>query len=260
VAHQTDAVLRYFFGSPKAAVVALFLAAAGIVLLAVKRRPSAILLVSPFLLGATAGLLGLYPFSESRHSAYLIPFRAAAIGVAVSTLTLGRFWPTLAAAGLLTVLFSRTPVWLAPARSLTEMNVAMDRIRATIAPGSLVFADARMEALLGYYLGRGAFSTGRRGIEHFRESSPAQYCIVASPLWDPDARTFVDEVERMIRVYRVPAGQPVWVTRLGLEGDPTRELFRRFDGAVFPERSGSVLIFQVWPRDGGTGVLNGAAP
>jgi hypothetical protein len=248
VVRQTEALFRYFFGSPLAAAVAFLLAVAGLVLLAVKRRPSAVLLVFPFVLGATAGLLGLYPFSESRHSIYLVPFLAAAIGVALSAVTAGRFWPTLLATAGVAALFWRTPVWLAPPRSLTGMNVSMDRVRAAIAPGSLVFADARMGALMGYYLGRGEFNTGRRGLEHFRESNAGRYCIVASPLWDPDAGTFVDEVERMIRAYQVPAGQAFWVLRLGLEGDPTRELLRRFDGAVIRERSGEVLFFEIWPR------------
>lgn len=249
VAHQTEAVFRYFFGSPLAAAIALLLAVAGVVLLAVRRRTSAVLLVLPFVLGATAGLLGLYPFSETRHSIYLIPFVAAAIGVALSALTAGRFWPTLLATAGVAALFWRAPVWLAPPQSLSGMNVAMDRVRAAIQPGSLVFADARMGALLGYYLGRGAFSTGRRGLERFWESNAGHYCIVVSRLWDPDARTFVDEIERMIRVYRVPAGQPFWVTHLGLPAEPTRELFRRFDGAVFPKRFGEVLVFEVWPQE-----------
>jgi hypothetical protein len=250
VVHQTEAMFRYFFGSPLAAAVAFLLAVAGVVLLAVRRRISAVLLVLlPFVLGATAGLLGLYPFSESRHTIYLVPFLAAAIGVALSALTAGRFWPTLLATAGVAVLFWREPVWMAPPQSLTGMNVAMDRVRAAIVPGSLVFADSRMGALLGYYLGRGEFSTVRTVLEPFWESDTGHYCIVVSRIWDPDARTFVDEIERMIKVYRVPAGQPFWVTHLGLPADPTRELFRRFDGGVIPARFGEVLLFEVWPQE-----------
>jgi hypothetical protein len=111
-----------------------------------------------------------------------------------------------------------------------------------------MFVDDRTAALLEYYLGRKGFSTRRSGPDRFWESTPGNYCIVASPLWDPDAKTFVDEVIRMMSAYRLPAGQRLWVMHLGAPGDPTREFLRRFDGAVIADRFGDILVFQVWPQ------------
>jgi Predicted membrane protein len=71
---QTADLSRYLFGSRLAAAVVILLAAAGVVSLALKRRPSALLVALPCLLGAACGLTALYPFGGTRHSAYLLPF------------------------------------------------------------------------------------------------------------------------------------------------------------------------------------------
>jgi len=246
---QLGALSGYFFGSPRAAAVALSLAVAGVVILAARRRASAVLLVLPCVLGLGAGLLDLYPFSETRHSAYLLPFVSAAIGVALSALSAGRFWSVFLVAGLISLSW-RTPVWMAPARSLSQMDLAVERLRGAVQPGNLVFTDSRMGAVLRYYLGRNELSTETYVPERFWESNAGNYCLIASPLWDPGSKAFVDEAERMIQVYGGSVGQHFWVAHLGSVGDPTMELFRRFDGTVVRNRVGDLSLFEVWrPRD-----------
>ena len=242
---QLRALSGYFFGSPRAAVVASFLAVAGVVILAARRLASAVVLVVPCVLGLAAGLLDLYPFSETRHSAYLLPFVSAAIGVALSALCAGRFWSALLVTGVISLSW-RTPVWMAPARSLSRMNLAVEQLRGVVQPGNLIFTDSRLGSVLRYYLGRNELSTETYVPERFWESSAGSYCLIASPLWEPGAKAFVDEAERMIQVYGGSVGQHFWVAHLGSVGDPTMELVRRFDGTVVRKGIGDLSLFEVW--------------
>jgi hypothetical protein len=249
VVRQTAAVFRYFFGSPIAAAISFLLAAAGVVHLALRRHPSVLLIVVPFLSGAAAGVLGLYPFGGTRHSSYLLPFAAAAIAVAVSTFSVRRPWSLLLPCAALVPLLWGTADWPAPRQSLLPLNAAMDQLRKVVPAGSLIFTDYRTGTVISYYIGRNESSIRRSGLDHFRESEAGSYCIVRSPLWTPDQKALCDEVERLIRVYGLPPAQRFWVIRSGGEFDLTRELNRRFPGHVFPvlPRLGDMPIAEVWP-------------
>ncbi len=231
---QTAAVFRYFFGTPTAVAIALVLAAAGVLHLALRRQPSVLLIGLPFLSGAAAGVLGLYPFGGTRHSSYLLPFTAAAIAVAISAFAATRpGWRVLLCAALVP-LFWGTPDWSAPPESLSPLNAAMGQLRRAIPAGSLIFTDYRTGAVISYYLGRNEPNVPRSGLDHFLASDTGSYCVIRSPLWTPDPKGLCDEVERFIRVYAPPPGQRFWVVRSGSEFDLTRELSRRFPECVFP--------------------------
>jgi hypothetical protein len=248
VVRQTAAVFRYFFGSPIAAAIAFLLAAAGVVHLALRRRPSVLLIVLPILSSTVAGMLGLYPFGGTRHSSYLLPFTAAAIAVAVSAFSVRRPWSLLLPCAALVPLLWGTADWSAPRQSLLPLNVAMDRLRKVVPAGSLIFTDYRTSAVISFYLGRNESNIQRSGLDHFREREAGSYCIVRSPLWTPDPKAFGDEVERLIRVYGLPPGQRFWVIRQGGEFDLTLEFGRRFPGSVFPVlRLGDMSAVEFWP-------------
>ncbi len=248
VARQTVLIFRGFFGSA-AGMAALGLAVAGVLVLAARRHPSAILLALPYLLGVVAGMLGLYPFTEFRHSVYLLPFFAAAIGVALAALAAWR-WAIWLVAVLLVPLYWPTIPWPAASQGVAAMDDAMKQLRGTIPSGSLLFTDHRSKVLLSYYLGRDKVSTERFGPLRFWDEDVGPYCVVASPLWTPDAKRFGEEAERFRRVYRPPAGRPFWAVRLGTEFEPVSAL-RHFPGSVFPvPRAGNVCIAEVWPREG----------
>ena len=248
VARQTVLVFREFFGSA-AGVAALGLAVAGVFVLAVRRHPSFALITLPYSLGVVAGMLGLYPFTETRHSAYLLPFFAAAIGVALAALAAWRRWAIGLAAVILVPLYWPTIPWPAASRGVAAMESATFELRRTIPSGSLLFTDHRSKVLLTYYLDRERRSTERFGPRRLWEEEVGPYCIVASPTWTPDAKKFGEEAERFLRVYGPPAGQPFWAVRLGTEFEPISAL-GHFPGSVFPvPRAGSICIAQVWPRE-----------
>lgn len=89
------------FSTPAAGIVAGLLLLCGAALLAARRQPSTILLISPFALAGAGGLLRLYPYGGSRHSIDLGLYACAAIGVALARLSVDRPWVALALAALL---------------------------------------------------------------------------------------------------------------------------------------------------------------
>jgi hypothetical protein len=246
---QTTAVFRYCFGSSAGAAVAFAFFLAGIVHLARRRRPSAILLALPFLLGLGAGLLRLYPYGGTRHSAYLLPFACAAIGVSVAAGGRRRLWLAILTAAVLFPLLFGKPIWSAPRRSLPKMKLAIARIRKAAPPGSLLFADYRTAAVLSYYLGWREHDPERQGPERFWETDTGAYCLVRSQFWTPGPKLLGDEVDRLIKVYRLPPNQRFWVIRQGGEYDLAWELARRFPGSVFPvlPRLGDMSAVEIWP-------------
>lgn len=109
LARQTAAVFTFVYSSRAAGIIGLVLFAGGLVGLALRLKPAAILLAAPFVLGAAAGLLALYPYGGTRHSAYLVPFACAGAGVSLARLSGNRLWVAYAlAAALLPAAFA---VW-----------------------------------------------------------------------------------------------------------------------------------------------------
>ncbi len=237
---QTAAVSRYLVGSRIAAAVASVFAAAGVVSLALQRRPSALLLALPLLLGAAFALMALYPFGRTRHSAYLLPFAGAAVGAAVSAFSARRHRVLLSGIALLPLLWGR-PDWSSPPQSLPLTKAAIDRLR-TIAPhGSLLWTDRQTGSVIRYYLGAYGPSAG----------PPRDYRIVRSPVWASDPEKLGEEIERLIGIYRLSAGQRLWMIRLSLEDDSMAALVRRVPAAAFSVvgRFGDILIVEVRLRD-----------
>jgi hypothetical protein len=229
IAGQTVALFRFLLGSPVAGLVGLTMAAAGIVLLASRRRPEAVLLAFPFLLGAAAALIGVYPYGGTRHSAHLLLFASAAIGVSGAIVARARLWPAfLLTAALAPVSCSAIPT----SQDRARMNAAMGRLRSAAPPGSLLFSDHRTGALLSYYLGKDDVNVVGPGRARFWESRAGAYRLIGSPVWSFDGRALTLELRRLIQVYRLPVGQAVWVVQIGFEYTPASELSRHYSASI----------------------------
>jgi hypothetical protein len=196
------------------------MAAVGVLLLAAKRRwRSALLLVLPWVLGALAGLLRLYPFSSTRHSIYLLPFASAAVGVTLSALVADKLPLAFLATVALFPFYRPGPVWPAAPTNLSRINVAIEEIRKRVPEGSLVFCDYNTYLLLRYYLGRDSFSTEEPGPAGFSERNSGGYCVVGDPNWSLNSKTFGERFAKFISLYRLAPGQRVWVMCWGFEVD-----------------------------------------
>lgn len=230
VARQTSAFFRALLGSRAAAVVGVVAVAAGIFLLALRKRPAALLLALPFLLGAAAGLAGLYPYGGNRHSSHLLLFAAGAIGVAAAAAS-RRLWPAL-----LLGIFLGWASWSSrpdpPVRDLAHMSAAIDAIRSNAPAGSLLFGDRHSGLTLSYYLGGSDYFRENPRRLPFWKSGAGGYRLIGSYAWVFNPNRFASELERLIEAYRLPPGQRVWIVHLGREIDPALVLSERFPGAV----------------------------
>ena len=98
---QTLSLFHYAFSATAAGVVALFLFASGVAMLASRRSPAALLLALPVLFAAAGGVLDLYPYGGTRHSVDLVLFTAAGASVALSRWSGDRRWVAVAVAAAL---------------------------------------------------------------------------------------------------------------------------------------------------------------
>jgi uncharacterized membrane protein len=107
LARQTATVFTFVYSARAAGILGLVFFAGAVAGLAVRLKPAAILLAAPFVLSAAAGLLAIYPYGGTRHSAHLFPFVCAGAGVALARLSGERWWVAYAlAAALLPAAFA----------------------------------------------------------------------------------------------------------------------------------------------------------
>jgi Dolichyl-phosphate-mannose-protein mannosyltransferase len=238
---QSFSLFRYLFGSPVAAIVALGFAAVGILVLALGRKPSAVLLVLPGLIGAVAGLARLYPFGGTRHSAYVLPFVGAAFGAAAAKFQ-EKWSPALFVSGAAVVpLLFGTPDWSSPAHSLPQMRAAIASLQRAVPPGGLLLADNRTRLVLRYYLVEE--ESGARSVRN-------SYRIVRYPAWASRPEKLAAEVRRIVETHRLSAGKRFWLARLGSDYDPSADLARLFPGDLVRVvvRQGDVLVVEILLR------------
>ena len=229
---QTADVFRYLGGSAAAGTAAALLALAGLAILAARRSAAVLLLALPFLLDAGAALLDVYPYGGTRHSAFLLLFASAAIGLALSRLTAGRLWPAAVLVAVLAPL-SLSAVLKAPGRgSAGRMREDIEGFRAAAPAGSLVFVDLETGRLLDYYLGRRAWTALGSGREGFWESPAGGYRIVGTPIWNATEYVLGNELKRLVEAYRLPSGQAIWVIHIGPGYDLSSAVSRPFPGAA----------------------------
>ncbi|HEX9148716.1 MAG TPA: glycosyltransferase family 39 protein [Thermoanaerobaculia bacterium] len=244
LARQTSAFFRALFGSPAAAFVGLTAVALGIALLVSRKRPAALLLALPFLLGAAGGLARLYPYGGTRHAAYLMPFAAVAFGVAAAATT-GRLWPALLVGVMLagssgSEIASRRP-------NITEMKAAVEAIRAAAAPGSLLFSDLHTGLTLSYYLGGSDFFHENPTPTHFWKSGAGGYRLVGSHQWAFNAKRFSSELQQFIESYSLSSGQTVWIIHVGPELNPAQVLSQQYPTARLTHKFqfGDIAVVEV---------------
>lgn len=101
VARQTLALFQYLFSARAAGAAALLLFAGGVVWIATRRPALAALLAIPFVLASAGGLLAVYPYGGTRHSADLALFACSGTAAALTRATGERLWVAVAAAAAL---------------------------------------------------------------------------------------------------------------------------------------------------------------
>ncbi|MCC6364106.1 MAG: glycosyltransferase family 39 protein [Bryobacterales bacterium] len=226
VARQSVAVSEYLFGLRWLAAAGVLLYVTGVAWLGSGRdkavphsRWTCMLLGLPPVLGCVLGLMKLYPYGASRHSAIYLPFLAAGAGYGLALAAGKRMWVVAALAVALVppwMVFAYRNAWYIPGEdeTIARMESAMAYVRS-LPKGSILFTDHASLIELGYYLGRDVYSPyhGRGpGLVEFRYDGYRVASLASA--WEMDAKEFVPAFNELLRRYRVRP-EEVWVFDYG---------------------------------------------
>ncbi|MCC6391029.1 MAG: glycosyltransferase family 39 protein [Bryobacterales bacterium] len=243
-ARQSVAVFEYLFGLHRVAAAAVLLNVAGLAWLGSGRdkpvphsRWVCLLLGLPPVLGCLLGMMKLYPYGASRHSAMFLPFLAAGAGYGLALIAGKRLWVVAALTAALVppwMVFAYRNAWYIPGEdeTIAKMESAMEYVRS-LPKGATIFADHVSLIELGYYLGREVYSPyhGRGpGLVEFRYEG---YRVVSmSSSWEMDAKELVSTFNELLRRYRLRP-EEMWVFDYG--GDNlARQLAVTYPGIKTP--------------------------
>jgi hypothetical protein len=170
-----------------------------------------------------AGVLGLYPYSATRHSAFLITILVAGISYPLGRLAGRRLWPVLLGVVLL------MPVWYARygqygagwfigrndvRRAL--MPEAMDYVRRVAAPGDVIFSDIETQYMLKRYLPGRCSAAAEHSPAGFTEYAMGGYQLVCPAfIWQFWPTGFGDQFHALAESYGLKYGDTICVPSAG---------------------------------------------
>lgn len=176
----------------------------------VSQRYFLLIVLLPFAIGSLAGLSGVYPFAGSRHVAYLLPFAAAAVGLAAATLTREQTPYVMIAAGI------AVPLWLwrtVPANDPARM--ARANLGAAIAyldsrpADAPILVDFQTWQVLAHY--KGVQLGGRAGpLERLRIGERPAFGTQWGT-WALTDRNLSWVMHKTVEVAPLNPGQELWV-------------------------------------------------
>ncbi len=180
----------------------------------------AIFFLLPFVLNCVAGLLGVYPFGGTRHSALLVIFGVAAISFALVELlkqiTVGYLTTALIIVASC-VIFGKPhdPYIVRTDQSHAQMDRSLAFIQERIPHSVPIFVDVQARLLLGYYLCRQQQGLAEAPPQDFDVLECGGYQIITANLWMLTPETFQSYWSQMIRTYDLNPGDTVWVIQEG---------------------------------------------
>jgi 4-amino-4-deoxy-L-arabinose transferase-like glycosyltransferase len=148
----------------------------------------ALLLVLPFCVACLGAIFHLFPYGDTRHTAFLGLSIAAVLGTAIARMARNRMLPILILS--LPMIF----IWntLAPDPSLTvpryrhhlsAMHDAVQFLGNSVPPGSVIVTDAGTDLTMGYYLGCPDYAYDR-AVEPYRMRECARLHFVIAPTFE----------------------------------------------------------------------------
>jgi hypothetical protein len=217
-------------------------------------RQLALLLGLPFLVNCIAALAGLYPYGGTRHSAVLALFGLGGASIGLSRLKTARAWitPVIVAAGLAVCNFFPAPPPPIKARNHTRilMLEAVDTLRRSAAPGSILFADYQSGLLLGYYAcGHGVVQMFPPFAPFAQDDCGPYRVITARPQeWKFYADDLPAQLAGVAQTYGLAPGTKLWLFDGGWNTDTAPALRKqlRETGGTAPLSYGeNILLCQV---------------
>jgi hypothetical protein len=260
VAAQTLRVFTYLLSHGVGGTLTLLAFVLGIISLlkrtnvASEERPTArqlaLLFALPFAANCVAALAGLYPYGGTRHNSFLAVFALSGASIGLALWKPKRKW-----IGPLTVLiclavcnFFPSPPPLIRARNHRHvlMEQAMNAMRASVSPGSLLFADYQSGLLLGYYLcGHGVVQIFPPLQPYVRSECGPYTAFTARPEeWKFYAEDFPSQVTRLAQTYQLAPGTKLWLFDAGWIVDSTPALRQQLQqlGCSRPQSFGENVL------------------
>jgi len=257
---QTVRVFTFLFSHGLFGTLALLVFLAGIVSLLRGKRPGnqhgptprelGLLIALPFAINCGVAVAGLYPYGGTRHNVFLALFAVTGICIGLAAGRPGRPWVRLFVilAALAVCNFFPAPPPLIRARNHSRalMGAAMEALRHSVPPASVIFSDYESGLLLGYYAcGHGVVQVFPPYQTFSRTDCGAYTVIAARPQqWKFYADDLPSELATIRETYGLPAGSKIWLFSAGWITDSTPALsaeLRQF-GCSQPRRFGENIF------------------
>jgi hypothetical protein len=260
IAAQTLRVFTYLLSHGLCGTLALLAFLIGIIsLLKWKRvsgepRPSprelALLLGLPFVVNCGAALAGLYPYGGTRHNAFLALFALSGVAIGLSVRTPTREWikPLIVVTCLAVCNFFPAPPPLIRPRNHHRvlMEQAMNYLRQSAPPGSIILADHESGLLLGYYACRQGVVQIFPPFVPLAQAQCGTYTVFTPPpdKWKYYADDVASEVADIAATYHLAPETKIWLFDAGWIVDSTPALRKQLQqlGCSAPQSFGENIV------------------
>jgi hypothetical protein len=228
---QTLRVFTYLFSHGLVGTLALLAFLAGMVSLWRRKTPwnkdgptpreLALLFGLPFVANCGAAIAGLYPYGGTRHSAFLAPFAIGGAAIGLATWIPARLWAKslVLVIALAVCNFFPAPPPLIRARnhSVVLMKNAVDYLRQSAPPGSVVLADYQSGLLLGFYACNHGIVQVFPPSHRFAKADCGPYTVItAGPQeWRFNADDLPGQLANVAETYGLAPGTRVWLFDAG---------------------------------------------
>jgi Dolichyl-phosphate-mannose-protein mannosyltransferase len=232
---QTLRVFTYLFSHGLVGTLALLAFLAGMVssMVSLLRRKTpwnkegptprvlALLFSLPFVANCSAAIAGLYPYGGTRHNVFLAPFAVGGAAIGLATWIPARPWAKSLALVIALALcnFFPAPPPLIKARnhSVVLMKNAVDYLRHSAPPGSVLLADYQSGLLLGYYACGHGIVEVFPPLQSFAKADCGPYTVITAGTqeWRFNADDLPGQLANVAETYGLAPGTKVWLFDAG---------------------------------------------
>jgi hypothetical protein len=228
---QTLRVFTYLFSHGLVGTLALLAFVAGMVSLLRRKTPwnkdgptpreLALLFGLPFVANCGAAIAGLYPYGGTRHNAVLTPFAVAGAAIGLAVWIPARLWAKslviVIALALCNFFPAPPPLIKARNHSVVLMKSAVDYLRQSAPPGSVLLADYQSGLLLGYYACGHGIVQMFPPLQRFAKADCGSYTVITAGTqeWRFNANDLPDQLANVAETYGLAPGTKVWLFDAG---------------------------------------------
>jgi Dolichyl-phosphate-mannose-protein mannosyltransferase len=184
-------------------------------------RELVLLLCLPFVANCGAAIAGLYPYGGTRHNAVLAPFAVAGTAIGLAAWIPARLWAKslviIIALALCNFFPAPPPLIRARNHSVVLMKNAVDYLRQSAAPGSVLLADYQSGLVLGYYACNHGIVQVFPPLQRFAKADCGPYTVITAGTqeWRFNADDLPVQLANVAETYSLAPGTKVWLFDAG---------------------------------------------